>query len=154
MEYMLTLIAAMAANRVIGKDNGLPRDYPEDMARFRSLTAGKTIVMGRKTFDSIGRPLPKRRNIVLSRSSFVAEGVEVFSTIDDIIAATQDEPEVMIIGGQTIYEQFLPYADRIELTIIHQEYAGDTYFPVFEDDFTQVAREEREELDFVTYEKK
>jgi len=65
---MITLIAAMAANRVIGKDNGLPRDYPEDMARFRALTASKTIVMGRKTFDSIGRPLPKRRNIVLSRS--------------------------------------------------------------------------------------
>jgi len=151
---MITLIAAMAANRVIGKDNGLPRDYPEDMARFRSLTAGKTIVMGRKTFDSIGRPLPKRRNIVLSRSWFAAEGVEVFSTIDDIIAATQDEPEVMIIGGQTIYEQFLPYADRIELTIIHKEYDGDTYFPVFEADFHEINRDDKEGLLFVTYERK
>lgn len=151
---MITLIAAMAANRVIGKDNGLPRDYPEDMARFRALTAGKPIVMGRKTFDSIGRPLPKRRNIVLSRSWFAAEGVEVFATIDDIVTATQDEAEVMITGGQTIYEQFLPYADRIELTIIHKEYEGDTYFPVFEENFVEVARDVREWLDFVTYEKK
>lgn len=150
---MITLIAAMAANRVIGKDNGLPRDYPEDMVRFRALTAGKPIVMGRKTFDSIGRPLPKRRNIVLSRSWFVHEGVEVFSTIEEIIAATTNEPEVMIIGGQTIYEQFLPYADRIELTVIHKEYKGDTYFPVFEDGFIEVVREQREWLDFVTYQK-
>ncbi len=151
---MITLIAAMAANRVIGKDNGLPRDYPEDMARFRALTAGKPIVMGRKTFDSIGRPLPKRRNIVLSRSWLSVEGVEVFSTIDEIIAATKDEAEVMILGGQTIYEQFLPYADRIELTIIHKEYEGDTYFPVFEDRFIEVNRETKEWLDFVTYEKR
>ena len=151
---MITMISAMAANRVIGKDNELPRDYPEDMARFRVLTAGKPIVMWRKTFDSIGRPLPKRRNIVLSRSWFVHEGVEVFSTIDAIIAATKDESEVMIIGGQTIYEQFLPYADRIELTIIHKEYEGDTYFPVFEDWFVEVSREEKEWLDFVTYEKR
>lgn len=148
------MISAMAANRVIGKDNGLPRDYPEDMAHFRLLTAGKPIVMGRKTFDSIGRPLPKRRNIVLSRSWFVHEGVEVFSMIDEIIAATKDEPEVMIIGWQTIYEQFLPYADRIELTIIHKSYEGDTYFPIFEEGFVEVAREEKEWLDFVTYDKR
>ncbi len=151
---MITLIAAMAANRVIGKDNGLPRDYPEDMAHFRAMTAGKPIVMGRKTFESIGRPLPKRRNIVLSRSWFQTEGVEVCSTIDEIIAATQDEPEVMIIGWQAIYEQFLPYADRIQLTVIHKEYDWDTYFPVFEGGFVEVARDEREGLDFVTYEKK
>ena len=151
---MITLISAMASNRVIGKDNELPRDYPEDMARFRALTSGKPIVMGRKTFESIGRPLPKRRNVVLSRWWFDAEGVEVFSTIDEIIAATQDEAEVMIIGGQMIYQLFLPYADRIELTIIHQEYEGDTYFPVFEDDFIEVRREKREGLDFVTYEKR
>lgn len=150
---MITMIAAMASNRVIGKDNGLPRDYPEDMARFRALTAGKPIVMWRKTFDSIWRPLPKRRNIVLSRSWFIHEGVEVFATIDEIITATQKEPEVMIIGGQTLYEQFLPYADRIELTIIHKEYEGDTYFPVFGSTFHEVAREKREGLDFVTYEK-
>lgn len=151
---MITLIAAMAVNRVIGKDNGLPRDYPEDMAHFRAMTAGKPIVMGRKTFESIGRPLPKRRNIVLSRSWFAAEGVEVFGTIDEIIAATKDEPEVMIIWGQTIYEQFLPYADRIQLTIIHKEYQWDTYFPVFEDKFVEVDRDARGELDFVTYNKK
>jgi dihydrofolate reductase len=110
--------------------------------------------MGRKTFESIGRPLPKRRNIVLSRSWFAAEGVEVFGTIDEIIAATKDEPEVMIIWGQTIYEQFLPYADRIQLTIIHKEYQWDTYFPVFEDKFVEVDRDARGELDFVTYNKK
>lgn len=109
--------------------------------------------MWRKTFDSMGRALPKRRNIVLSRSWFAAEGVEVFSTIDEILAATKDEPEVMIIGGQTIYEQFMPYADRIELTILHKAYDGDTYFPSFEDQFHEVARDKREWLDFVTYEK-
>lgn len=151
---MITLIAAMAVNRVIGKDNGLPRDYPEDMAHFRAMTAGKPIVMGRKTFESIGRPLPKRRNIVLSRSWFAAEGVEVFATIDEIIAATEHEPEVMIIWGQTIYEQFLPYADCIQLTIIHKEYEWDTYFPVFEDRFVEIGRDVRGELDFVTYNKK
>ena len=78
----------------------------------------------------------------------------MFASVDEIIAATQDEPEVMIIGGQMIYQLFLPYADRIELTIIHKAYDGDTYFPVFEDDFIEINREKREGLDFVTYEKR
>lgn len=151
---MITMIAAMAENRVIGKNNALPRDYPEDLQRFRKLTSGKPIVMGSKTFASIGKPLPNRRNIVLSRHTLGIDGVEVYDSISKILEATKSEPELMIIGGQTVYEQFLPYADVLELTLIHHVVDGDTFFPVFGDDFYEVSREEKGEYAFVRYEKK
>lgn len=151
---MITMIAAMAENRAIGKNNALPWNYPEDLQRFRTLTSGKPVVMWRNTFLSIGRPLPHRRNIVLSRQGIDVEGIEVFDSIPSILEAIQSEPEVMIIWWQTVYEQFLPYADALELTLIHRVVDGDTFFPVFGDEFSEVSREEKGEYAFVRYEKK
>ena len=152
-DLMITMIAAMSENRVIGKDNTLPWDYPEDLQRFRKLTSGKPVVMWRKTFDSIGRPLPNRRNIILSRQTVHIDSVEVYDTIQKILDAVKDEAEVMIIWGQTIYEQFLPYADVLEMTLIHRVVDGDIFFPAFGAEFHEVSREDKWEYSFVRYEK-
>jgi dihydrofolate reductase len=153
---MLILIAAMAQNRVIGKDNKMPRHIPADFKHFKELTTGHDIVMGRKTFESIGRPLPHRKNIVLTRdTSWSAEGVESGLSPSAIIEqATKDEKDIYIIGGSQIYSYFFPHADKVELTIVKREVEGDAYFPIFEEDFEEVAREEHEEFDFVTYMRK
>jgi dihydrofolate reductase len=133
---MISLIAAMSNNRVIGNNNQLPWHLPNDLQHFKTLTVDKPIIMGRKTFDSIGRALPKRRNIVVSRQSgLTIPKCEVFTTIDDAISATQDEPETMIIGGATIYEQTIQYADRIYLTVVDTTIEGDAFFPKWSDDW-------------------
>lgn len=127
---MISLIAAMSKNRVIGKDNQLPWHIPEDFQYFKEMTLEKPIIMGRKTFESIGRPLPKRRNIILTRDThFETPGCEVFHTIEDVLKALKNEPEIMVIGGATIYEQFLPLADRIYLTEVNIDIEGDAFFP-------------------------
>lgn len=125
----------MAANRVIGNKNALPRNYPEDLKRFRALTSGHAIAMGRKTYESIGRPLPNRRNIVLTSKPI--EGVECYSSIEDMINALEAShvEELWIIGGANIYSQFIPLADYIHMTEIKVEHEGDTYFPAFEASF-------------------
>jgi dihydrofolate reductase len=126
----VTLIVAMAKNRAIGKDNTLPWHIPEDLKRFKALTMGHPIVMGRKTFDSIGRPLPGRRNIVISRNrSLAIPGVEVTGSLDEALAACSAEPEVFVIGGEQIYAQALGRADRIEMTEVGQAVDGDAFFP-------------------------
>lgn len=132
----LALIAAYAQNRVVGIDNKLPWHLPEDLKYFKRCTSGKAIIMGRKTFDSIGRPLPNRTNIVITRNSeFKAEGVKVVSTLEAAIelAKAVNEingiDEVMVIGGATIYELTLPIADRLYLTHVHAKVEGDAYFP-------------------------
>lgn len=141
----------MASNRVIGNDNQLPWDYPEDMKHFRDLTSGKTIVMGRKTYLSIGRPLPNRRNIVLTSQAI--EWLECYSSIDDMVRTleAEDLEEIWIIGWAHIYAEFIDLADYIYLTEIKKDYEGDTYFPVFEDQYEEIEREVWEEMDFVTY---
>lgn len=130
----IVLVSAMALNRVIGIDNTLPWHLPADFAHFKAVTMNKPVIMGRATFQSIGRPLPGRRNIVLSRdASFHAEGCERVSSVDEALMATADSPEVMIIGGAQVYQQFLPLAHRLELTEVQINAEGDALFPEFDD---------------------
>jgi len=126
----VVLIVAMARNRVIGKDGALPWRLPEDLKRFRSLTMGHPIVMGRKTYDSIGRALPGRRNVVISRQPDLAiEGVETATSLAAALEMTAGADKVFVIGGQQIYQAALPIADRIELTQIDKDFDGDVLFP-------------------------
>ncbi|PSU75694.1 type 3 dihydrofolate reductase [Photobacterium phosphoreum] len=126
----ISMIAAMAHDRIIGKDNSMPWHLPADFAWFKRCTLGKPIVMGRKTFESIGRPLPGRLNIVISRNSnFTAEGITVVSDIAAAKLVAGDAPELMIIGGGSIYQACLPIADNLYLTFIDADLEGDTQFP-------------------------
>ena len=127
---IISLIVAMARNRVIGNAGKIPWKLPADMKRFRALTMGKPVVMGRKTFESIGKPLPGRTNIVMTRDpSLRAEGCRVVSSCEEAIAAAADAGKVMIIGGEEIYKEFLSIAHRINLTVIDVELQGDALFP-------------------------
>jgi dihydrofolate reductase len=140
----LSLIAAMAADRIIGNAGTLPWRLPEDMQFFRQTTTGHSVVMGRKTFDSIGKPLAKRRNLVVSRdSSLRSPGVEFFSSLDAALLAAKDEAEVFVIGGMALYQLALPLADRLLLTEIERAYPGDTRFPEIGDAFVEVRRERK-----------
>jgi len=131
---MISIIAATSKNRVIGKDGKLPWSLPEDMNFFRETTKNCTVVMGRKTFESIGRPLPNRKNIILTRDTdYKKDGCLVYNEIQKIIDDFKNE-NVMIIGGEEIYRQFLPYSDRIYLTYIDHDFEGDTFFPEFSDE--------------------
>lgn len=126
---MISLIVAMGENRVIGHDNQMPWHLPADLKYFKKTTTGHSIVMGRKTFQSIGRPLPNRTNIILTRdSSFSAEGCVVLHSREEVLELAQKE-DLFIIGGAQIYEEFLPYADKLYITKIHESFAGDTFFP-------------------------
>ena len=128
----ISLIAAMGFNRVIGKENRMPWHMPADMRHFRSLTLGKPVIMGRNTFESIGKPLVKRTNIVVtSATDYEAPGCTVVHTLDGALAATDEADEVMVIGGARLYEQFLPQADRLYLTLIEAKVEGDTFFPEY-----------------------
>jgi dihydrofolate reductase len=130
---MINIIAAMSQNRVIGKNGSLPWKLPEDMSHFVKVTKGYSVVMGRKTFESIGRPLKNRTNIILTRDGdYKKEGCLVYNDIEKIISDFGKE-NLMIIGGEEIYRQFLPYVDRIYLTFIDKDFDGDTFFPEFED---------------------
>ena len=130
----ISMIAAMTVNRVIGKDNKMPWHLPEDLKHFKASTMGKPIVMGRKTFESIGRPLPGRHNIVITRQSdFSAEGVTMVSSFEDAKVAAGDVDEIAVIGGGQLYNQLLPIADKLYLTLINIDVVGDTYFPHWDD---------------------
>lgn len=130
MPARLTAIVAMSSNRVIGKGGKLPWHIPEDLKFFKKTTLGHPILMGRKTFESIGRPLPGRRNIVLSRTMAPREGIEIISDIHDLKSA--DGEQVFLIGGAQLFESMLPQCDRMYLTWIEQPYEGDILFPPFE----------------------
>lgn len=130
-------IAAMSANRVIGRDGALPWRLPEDMKFFRAQTTGHPIVMGRKTWDSLGRPLPNRRNIVLSRTMPAAEGVEVVRSVEELDALGL-EGDVYVIGGAEIYRLLMPRCAAVYLTVLEAEAEGDAFFPPFEHDFSRV----------------
>ena len=138
---IVSLVVARADNGVIGRDNALPWRLPADLQHFKRLTMGKPIVMGRRTFESIGRPLPGRENIVLTRDpDWRAEGVTVAAGLD--IALANDVPEVAIIGGAAVYALALPLADRIHLTEVHASPEGDTLLPPFGPEWREVARED------------
>ena len=129
----VSVIVAASANNVIGVDGGLPWRLPEDLRRFKELTMGKPMLMGRLTYESIGKALPGRRSIILTRQiDFQAADCEVVATADAAIAVVGDVEELMIIGGGNVYEQFLPMTDRIYLTRVHTHIDGDTFFPEFD----------------------
>jgi dihydrofolate reductase len=130
---MISLIVAAAENGVIGSDNRLPWHLPDDLKRFKALSLGKPIVMGRRTFESIGRPLPGRTNIVVSRQPALAiEGVIVVPSLDAALAAADAAPEIVVIGGAEIFRLALPRTDIIHLTRVHARIAGDVRFPELE----------------------
>ena len=143
---MISLIVAVAENGVIGRNGDLPWRIPADLKFFKATTMGKPIVMGRKTWQSIGRPLPGRDNIVITRDrNFAAPGAIVVADFASAVAAAGAVPEVMVIGGAEIYEAALPHADRIYLTEVHAMPVGDTYLRAFEKTaWREVAREDHE----------
>ncbi len=146
----LAIIVAQADNRVIGINNNLPWHLPEDLRYFKQVTMGKPIIMGRKTFESIGRPLPGRTNIVVSRDpAYQPDNVRVVNSLDaardlaESVCMIDGCSEAMVIGGAQIYEQALPLADRLYLTQVHAEVAGDAWFPEFHPgDWAEIGRED------------
>jgi dihydrofolate reductase len=155
---IISIIAAMDENRVIGRGNRMPWRLPVDLKRFRALTMGHPLIMGRKTHESIGRPLPGRKNIVITRQKgYWAEGCVVVHDIPSALAACGDAGEAFVLGGETIFRDFMPIADRIYLTIVKATVEGDTRFPEISDDFVEVGREPAQDvlpLVFVVYERK
>ena len=161
----ISIIVAMWPNRIIWKDNKLPRHYPEDLQFFKKTTSWKTVVMWRKTYESIWRPLPNRRNIILSRQW--VENMECYDSIENLLKNLESEQseslqgdssdnELFVIWWSTIYQQFLDknLVDYIYLTEIKKQYDGDSFFPVFEDKFIEMERVKSEEMDFVKYARK
>lgn len=144
---ILSIIVAIAKNHAIGKDNKLLWYLPNDLKHFKNTTSGHTVIMGRKTFDSVGKPLPKRRNIVITRQAISIEGCEVVDSLEAAIALCKAEDEVFIVGGAEIYRQAIPLTDRIYLTIIDHEFDGDTFFPELNPDEWQESKREDFEPD-------
>lgn len=125
-----SLIVAMDKNGVIGKNNSLPWKLPRDLEHVKTITTGSTIIMGRKNFESIGRPLPNRRNIILTRNrNYSVEGCEVYHSVQEVLDVCHDSEDVFVFGGGEIYRLFLPYVSTMFVTRIHHEFDGDTYFP-------------------------
>ncbi len=152
---ILSIIVAVAKNNAIGGDNQLLWHISEDLKRFKKITMGSPVVMGRKTYESIGRPLPGRRNIIISRSNDLQiDGCECFTSIDSALASCQSHDEVFIIGGGEIYRQTIELADKLYLTVVHNEYPADTYFPTIdpfmweEESFEDFERGEKFEYPF------
>ncbi len=141
----ISIIVAMARNRVIGRDGGMPWHLPADLERFKALTMGKPIIMGRKTFASLGRILPGRRHIVISRGrDYKAPGAEVVGSLDAALKAAEGADEAFVIGGAEIFREALPLADCLSITSINAEIEGDVYFPVFDiDEWQEIERIER-----------
>ena len=140
---MISIIAALAENRVIGVNNTLPWRLPNDLKHFRRLTTGHAIILGRKNYESIGKPLPERTNIVITRNrDFHADGCLIAHSLDEALALASNDPEIFIIGGAEIYRAALARADRLYLTRVHAAIAGDTYFPEFDEtEWQEISRE-------------
>jgi dihydrofolate reductase len=142
---IVTLVVAVADSGVIGRDNALPWHLPDDLKRFKQLTLGKPVVMGRKTFESIGKPLPGRQNIVVSRDpNYHRDGITVVQGIDAAVEAAAGAPEVMVIGGAELFRLFLPRATRVHLTRVHGDIDGDVRWPALDHTWEPVARERHE----------
>lgn len=159
---VLSMIVATALDRIIGKDNDMPWHLPADLQYFKKMTLGKPIIMGRKTFESIGRPLPGRKNIVISRDpNYQANGVNTVTTVDDALALVKDVEEIMVIGGGAIYKHCMPAATRLYITHINAEVAGDTQFPEYDlNEWNKVSSDVRladennkYDVDFCVYER-
>ena len=141
----INIVVAIAANNAIGKNNKLLWHLPKDLKHFKELTTGHTVIMGRKTYDSVGKPLPNRRNIVVTRQNINIPGCEVVNSLEDALQLGAQEKELDIIGGAEIYRQALPLTNYIYLTIVHQHFDGDTYFPEINyDEWQEISREDHE----------
>jgi len=160
---MISIVVAASTNNVIGAQGRLPWSLSDDLKRFKQLTMGKPIVMGRLTWESIGRPLPGRQNIVVTRQAdFIADGCDVVASPAAALAAAGDAGEIMIIGGSQLYELFLPKADRLYVTRVHAEVEGDVFFPEIDAGIWRLAEREMHAADdanqfafeFRTYERK
>ncbi len=140
----ISIIAAMTPKQVIGVHNQLPWHLPADLKHFKELTLGKPIVMGRKTFESIGKALPGRENIVLTQDkNFSAANIQVMNTLEDVLMLDSPNTELIIIGGANIYKQFLPYTNKLYFTIVHADIEGDAYFPEWkQNEWDEIYREE------------
>ena len=158
----ISIVVAMAANRVIGRDNGLPWHLPADLKHFKETTMGKPILMGRRTWESIGRPLPGRTSIVITRDQdYAAPGCVVVNSIEAALQAAGQQEEVMVIGGAEFYRQVLPRTGTIYLTQIHADIEGDTFFPELDEaEWRETARVDCEadernpyEYSFITLER-
>jgi dihydrofolate reductase len=146
----ITLIAAVAENGVIGRDNALPWHLPEDLRRFKRRTEGHIVIMGRRTFESVGQPLPRRRSIVITRRhDFQRPGAEIAHSLEEAFqrARESNPPEIFILGGAEIYALALPAADCLELTVVHADVAGDTFFPECDLSEWALVADERHEAD-------
>ncbi len=141
---VISIVVATSENRVIGKNNQLLWHISEDLKRFKKLTTGHTVIMGRKTFESIGQPLPNRHNIVISRSEGLKfKGCTAAKSLADALEIASTDEEVFIIGGGEVYRQALPLPERIYLTLVHANYEGDTFFPALNPNEWKVVREEK-----------
>ena len=145
---MISIIVAASANNVIGAQGDLPWHLSDDLRRFKAVTMGKPIVMGRKTWESIGRALPGRQNIVITRrQGFVADGCDVVHSVDEAMRVAGNVDEIMVIGGSEVYEVFLPAAQRLYLTRVHADVDGDAFFRAVEEDEWQLVSEETRSAD-------
>ncbi len=160
MTQRRSLIVAMARNRVIGVDNGLPWHLPEDLKHFKSLTMGHHIIMGRKTYESIGRPLPGRTTVIVTRDpAYRMDGCLVAHSLDRAIELAAGDDEAFFVGGANLYGQALPLADRLYITEIQADYPGDAHFPEFASaDWSEVSRDRHASAaglayDFVVYDR-
>ncbi len=153
---MINIIVAMDKNRVIGKDNKLPWHISDDLKNFKKLTTGNTVIMGRKTFESIGRPLPNRNNVVISSSMPSTPGIDVCKTMEEgIIKAKSYGKDIFVIGGATVYEQAIPFTDKMYISYVKGEHEGDVFFPEFDEKEWHVERkEEYTEFELLIYVRK
>ena len=155
---IISIIAAMAENRVIGRENELPWNLPSEHRRFREITMRHPVIMGRRTFESIGHPLPGRKNIIITaQQGFTCEGCTVVVDLQSAIAACVGADEIFICGGESVFREAMPLADRIYLTIVDEEFDGDAFFPEIPDDFVEVERKSFEDVlpyAMVRYERK
>ena len=144
----VSLVVAASSNNVIGRDGGLPWHLPDDLRQFKRLTTGKPVIMGRRTFESIGKPLPDRRNIVMTRDpDFAADGCDIVSSLSEALDLVDESEEAMIIGGGMVYHDFMPLADRIYLTRVQADVEGDTHFPEIDEATWQLVSSEHHAAD-------
>lgn len=160
---ILSIITALSANQVIGLNNQLPWHLPADLQHFKAHTLGKPIIMGRKTYESLGKPLPGRRNIVVTHNAqFHAPGCEIVNSLEQALKLTAKDEEVMVIGGAELIQQVLPQTDRLYLTFIHEQFEGNCFFPAWNPaDWLEIEREDYKAdarnphpYSFVTYQRK
>lgn len=160
---LVSIIVAAAENNVIGKNNDLLWHLPEDLRFFKHSTTGHTVIMGRKTYESVGKPLPNRRNIIITRQpDYLAAGAEIVNSLHEALAISPDREEVFIIGGAEIYRQALPITDKLYLTRVHAVFEGDAFFPEIDGEAWQLIAADKRQADekhryaysFLTYLKK